>query len=111
MTATLGANCSSNLIAGTGYAFFNAHLTRTTLTAKTSAGLTYIPTSGTWTISGGLSGPVTGQVISTPWWLPNGTYTGSLTGATMTGSSQFTIGQPITQAWQAIVTVSSPAKH
>ena len=102
--ATLGASPSSNLKAEGTYAQLCAYLTRTSLTAKTSAGKAYIPKTGTWAVSpGGLSEAVNGQVISGPWWLPNGTYTASLSGATENGSSSIIVGPPTSQGWQTVV--------
>jgi len=107
-TVVLGASSSSNLVAKTGYAAISAHLTRIYLTAKYSNGTSFIPKAGSWAITpGALSGPINGQVISSPWWLPNGTYTGTLSGAASNGSSSFTVGAPATATGQRVITVSA----
>jgi len=92
-TLTLGASSSSNLVAYSGYAGFLAHMTRVYMTARNANGTSFIPKAGTWSISpGALSGPVNGQVISPSFWLPNGAYAGSLSGAASNGSSPFQVG-------------------
>jgi len=98
LNATLGASSSANLTASGGFANLGVHMTQITLTARTTIGGTYLPKPGTWTITpGGLTDTVNGQVTSTPWWLPDGPYTGAMSASAKNGSTAFTIGPPITQ--------------
>jgi len=107
-TVTLGATSSSNLTAQTGYAGFLAHMTRVYLTARNANGTTFIPKAGAWSISAGaLSASVNGQATSPSWWLPNGTYTGTLSGAAENGSSTFNVGTATASGLRTI-TVSGP---
>lgn len=100
---SLGPTCSSNLAAAGGYAQLHEHLTRIVLTARTSSGASFIPTAGTWAISpGGLSARVNGSPISQGWWLPDGGYTGALSGAAKTGSSGFNVGAPTTSGLRTV---------
>jgi len=108
-TLTLGASSSTNLVAYSGYAGFLAHMTRVYMTARNSNGTTFIPKTGTWSITpGALSGAVNGQVISPEFWLPNGTYTGSLSGAASDGSSSFNVGTATSSGQRTVVVGSGP---
>lgn len=100
---TLGSSCTG-LVSGPGYGIVSGHLTRIYLTARTLAGFTFIPSAGTWSISpGSLSAPVSGQAISQSWWLPDGSYTGALSGAAKNGSSSFTVGPPTAGGMRTVV--------
>jgi len=104
---TLGASSSSNLVAEVGYTMINARLTRVYFTARNTNGSSFIPKAGTWSVSpGAYSTPVNGQVISPSFWLPNGSYTGTLAGATKNGSSSFNVGSPLTATGQRVITVN-----
>ena len=106
-TVTVGSSSTSNLVSASGYASITAHLTRIYFTARYSSGASYVPKTGTWSITpGSLSGAVNGQAISQGWWLPNGAYSGSLSGATANGTSSFNVGAPSTATGQRIITVS-----
>lgn len=103
---TLGATSSSNLTTTSGYATLHLKLTRIYMTARRTDGSTYIPTTGTWSITpGSVSAPVTGQAISPAWWLPNATFTGTLSGAGLNGNSSFQVGTP-TASGLRVVTVN-----
>jgi len=103
---TLGASCSSNVVPAVGYCMVNARLTQIYFTARKVNGTSYIPITGTWTSNpGAISVPVNGHVTSPSIWLPNGNYTGALSGATLNGSSAFNVGTPLTATGQRTITV------
>jgi len=95
-SAVLGASSSSNITAQTGYARLCMRLTRVNLTARKASGATYIPTAGAWSISpGGYSVNANGQAVSPAFWLPNGSYTASLSGSGLNGSATITVASPM----------------
>lgn len=100
------ADSSSALLNRTSFAEVYTQLTRIWLTARTASGTTFIPTTGQWGINpGALSSLVNGSPVSRSFWLPNGTYHGSLSGAALNGTSDFQVGSP-TQTGLRTVTVN-----
>jgi len=86
----------------------NAELTRIYLYARYSTGNIFLAHAGNWLISGGLSFAVNGTTLSPSFWLPNGAYTGTLSGASSTGSSPFQVGTPTVSGQRPVIVSSGP---
>ena len=100
---TLGPT-TSGLTAQSGYGRVATHLTRVSLMARTTTGGLFIPRAGTWSIDATtFTSPPTGAPTSRTYWLPDGSYTGNLTGAAKNGSSPFTIGTPTINGIKTVV--------